>query len=122
MFRRAGFPEGVFTNLFVASKAWPGSSQDRIVAVTLTGSEAAGKSVAAAAGQALKKCVLELGGSDPFVVCASADLDKAVRMAVTARVQNNGQSCIAAKRFIVVDAVADEFLGASPGHGRARRR
>jgi succinate-semialdehyde dehydrogenase / glutarate-semialdehyde dehydrogenase len=110
LFRRAGLPEGVFTNLFVPSSEIAALIHDpRIAAVTLTGSEPAGMSVAAAAGDALKKTVLELGGSDPFVVLASADLRAAVRTAVTARVQNNGQSCIAAKRFIVVDAVADEF-------------
>jgi succinate-semialdehyde dehydrogenase / glutarate-semialdehyde dehydrogenase len=111
LFHRAGLPEGVFTTLLVESKDVAGLIADpRIVAVTLTGSEGAGISVAAAAGKALKKTVLELGGSDPFIVLASADLEACVRTAVTARVQNNGQSCIAAKRFIVVDAVADEFL------------
>ena len=111
LFRRSGFPEGCLVNLFV-----PGSQvaevirDERIAAVTLTGSEAAGQSVAAAAGSVLKKCVLELGGSDPFIIAASADLEKTVPMAITGRVQNNGQSCIAAKRFIVVDAVADEFI------------
>ena len=110
LFRRAGLPDGVFTNLFVPSSEVAALIDDpRIAAVTLTGSEPAGMSVAAAAGHALKKTVLELGGSDPFVVLASADLEAAVRTAVTARVQNNGQSCIAAKRFIVVDEVADEF-------------
>jgi succinate-semialdehyde dehydrogenase/glutarate-semialdehyde dehydrogenase len=110
LFRRAGLPDGAFSNLFVPSKDVAALIHDpRIAAVTLTGSEPAGMSVAAAAGDALKKTVLELGGSDPFVVLASADLNAAVRTAVTARVQNNGQSCIASKRFIVVDAVADEF-------------
>jgi succinate-semialdehyde dehydrogenase/glutarate-semialdehyde dehydrogenase len=111
LFRRAGVPDGVFTNLFVDSKDVADLIGDpRVVAVTLTGSEGAGMSVGAAAGHALKKSVLELGGSDPFLVLPSADLEACVRTAVAARVQNNGQSCIAAKRFIVVDAVYDEFL------------
>jgi succinate-semialdehyde dehydrogenase / glutarate-semialdehyde dehydrogenase len=111
LFRRAGLPEGVFTTLLVESKDVAAIIEDpRIVAVTLTGSERAGMSVAATAGHALKKSVLELGGSDPFLVLPSADLNACVRTAVTARVQNNGQSCIAAKRFIVADAVHDEFL------------
>ncbi|HEX4174699.1 MAG TPA: NAD-dependent succinate-semialdehyde dehydrogenase [Acidimicrobiales bacterium] len=111
LFRRAGLPPGVFTNLFVESKDVADLIHDpRVKAVTITGSERAGKSVGAAAGDALKKSVLELGGSDPFVVLPSADLDAAVRTAVTARVQNNGQSCIAAKRFIVHDAIAHDFL------------
>src|ERR1700734_3287535 len=110
LFPRAGLPDGAFTNLFIPSGDVAALIHDpRIAAVTLTGSEPAGMSVAAAAGDALKKTVLELGGSDPFVVLASANMDDAVRTAVTARVQNNGQSCIASKRFIVVDAVADEF-------------
>jgi succinate-semialdehyde dehydrogenase / glutarate-semialdehyde dehydrogenase len=111
IFRRAGLPEGAFGNLFVESKDVAAIIEDRrVAAVTLTGSEKAGMSVAATAGHALKKSVLELGGSDPFIVLPSADLDTAVQTAVNARVQNNGQSCIAAKRFIVVEAVADEFL------------
>ncbi len=110
LFRRAGFPEGAFQTLLVGSGAVAGIIADpRVRAVTLTGSEGAGRSVAAAAGQALKKTVLELGGSDPFVVLPSADLDRAVEVGVEARVQNNGQSCIAAKRFIVHTDVYDEF-------------
>jgi succinate-semialdehyde dehydrogenase/glutarate-semialdehyde dehydrogenase len=110
LFRRAGLPDGAFSNLFVPSKDIAALIHDpRIAAVTLTGSEPAGMSVAAAAGDALKKTVLELGGSDPFVVLGSADLTAAVRTAVTARVQNNGQSCIAAKRFIVTEDIADAF-------------
>jgi succinate-semialdehyde dehydrogenase/glutarate-semialdehyde dehydrogenase len=111
LFRRAGVPDGVFTNLYLESKNVAALIEDpRVAAVTITGSEGAGMSVAATAGHALKKSVLELGGSDPFVVLPSADLDACVRTAVTARTQNNGQSCIAAKRFIVAEAVADEFL------------
>jgi len=110
-FLRAGVPPGVVTNLFVASKDIAAIIEDpRIAAVSITGSEQAGMSVASTAGHALKKSVLELGGSDPFIVLESADLDVAVKTAVTARIQNNGQSCIAAKRFIVVEPVADEFL------------
>ncbi len=111
VFRRAGFPQGAFSTLLIPSGEVGGLiADDRIVAVTLTGSEAAGRSVAEAAGRALKKCVLELGGSDPFLVLSSADVDQAVKVAATARVLNNGQSCIAAKRFVVVDAVADRFI------------
>ncbi|HLG68430.1 MAG TPA: aldehyde dehydrogenase family protein [Acidimicrobiales bacterium] len=111
LFRRAGFPAGTFTTLLVGSdEVAKLIADDRVAAVTLTGSERAGEAVAAAAGAALKKCVLELGGSDPFVVLATADLDRAVSVGVQARVQNNGQSCIAAKRFIVEAPVHDEFL------------
>ncbi|MGK5732969.1 NADP-dependent succinic semialdehyde dehydrogenase [Streptomyces sp. URMC 124] len=113
LFRRAGFPEGCFQTLLVGSRAVEGILRDpRVAAATLTGSEPAGRSVASIAGDEVKKTVLELGGSDPYVVMPSADLDRAVRTAVTARVQNNGQSCIAAKRFIVHADVHDAFLEA----------
>ncbi|MFI1252540.1 NADP-dependent succinic semialdehyde dehydrogenase [Streptomyces netropsis] len=110
LFRRAGFPEGCFQTLLVGSGAVEGLLRDpRVAAATLTGSEPAGRAVAAVAGDEIKKTVLELGGSDPFVVMPSADVDRAARTAVTARVQNNGQSCIAAKRFIVHTDVYDAF-------------
>lgn len=111
LFRRAGAPDGVFSTLLVgASRVEALIADPRIHAVTLTGSESAGRAVGAAAGRWLKKAVLELGGSDPFVVCASADLDESARVAALARCINNGQSCIAAKRFIVVEAVASAFM------------
>jgi succinate-semialdehyde dehydrogenase/glutarate-semialdehyde dehydrogenase len=110
IFRRAGFAEGVFQTLLIETEQVKSVIEDRrVAAVTLTGSNAAGSQVAASAGKAIKKSVLELGGSDPFIVMPGADLDAAVPAAVKARVVNNGQSCIAAKRFIVADAVADEF-------------
>jgi succinate-semialdehyde dehydrogenase / glutarate-semialdehyde dehydrogenase len=110
IFTRAGFAPGVFQTLLVSS-GQVGSLLDdeRIVAATVTGSEGAGSAVASRAGARIKKTVLELGGSDPFIVMPSADLGEAARVAVKARVVNNGQSCIAAKRFIVAQAVADEF-------------
>ena len=111
LFTRAGFPSGVFTNAYVDVNDVAELIRDpRIAAVTLTGSERAGRAVAAVAGEALKKCVLELGGSDAFIVASSANLDDVIPFAVTARVQNNGQSCIASKRFIVVDSLYDEFV------------
>lgn len=109
--REAGAPTGVFTTLMVTVEDVARVIADeRVHAVTLTGSEGAGRQVAAVAGAALKKTVLELGGSDPFIVLEDADLDLAVATAVTSRFANAGQSCIAAKRFIVVEAIADEFL------------
>ena len=109
--RDAGLPEGVFSSLLIrASQVKRVIDDERVHAVALTGSTPAGKQVAAAAGGALKKCVLELGGSDPFVVLEDADIPSAVRGAVPSRYLNAGQSCIAAKRFIVVDAIAEQFL------------
>jgi succinate-semialdehyde dehydrogenase/glutarate-semialdehyde dehydrogenase len=110
IFREAGYPEGCFQTLLVGSDKVKKIVEDpRIAAATLTGSDGAGRSLATAAGGQLKKTVLELGGSDPFVVLPSADLDKAVQVAIAARVQNAGQSCIAAKRFIVHEKIAPEF-------------
>ncbi len=110
LFTRAGFPEGSFTTLLIGSRDVKRVIEDpRIKAVTLTGSEPAGRSVASTAAAQVKKAVLELGGSDPFIVMPSADLDGAVATAVTARTQNNGQSCIAGKRFIVHTDVYDAF-------------
>lgn len=111
VFHEAGLPEGVFRTFMVrAGQVEKLVADDRIHAVTLTGSEPAGRSVAALAGQHLKKTVLELGGSDAFIVLEDADLERAVQGAATSRFLNAGQSCIAAKRFIVVDAVADAFV------------
>jgi succinate-semialdehyde dehydrogenase/glutarate-semialdehyde dehydrogenase len=110
MFKSAGLPAGLFRTVLVpGSKVEPLIGDTRIAAVTLTGSSAVGERVASAAGRHLKKQVLELGGSDPFIVLADADLDTAVTTAVRARNQNNGQSCIAAKRFIVEETIADQF-------------
>jgi succinate-semialdehyde dehydrogenase/glutarate-semialdehyde dehydrogenase len=113
VFRRAGAPDGVFQTLLVGTDQVPGIIADpRVAAVTLTGSVGAGRAVAAQAGAVGKKIVLELGGSDPFIVLPSADIDRAVEVGVQARVQNAGQSCIAAKRFIVHQDIADRFIEA----------
>ncbi|NSC24977.1 NADP-dependent succinic semialdehyde dehydrogenase [Streptomyces albus subsp. chlorinus] len=110
LFHRAGFAPGCFQTLLVPSGAIESVLRDpRVAAATLTGSEGAGRAVASVAGDEIKKTVLELGGSDPYVVMPSADIESAARTAVTARVQNNGQSCIAAKRFLVHTDVYDAF-------------
>jgi succinate-semialdehyde dehydrogenase/glutarate-semialdehyde dehydrogenase len=110
LFLRAGFADGVFQTLLIGSKKVDGLLEDpRVAAATLTGSEQAGIQVGMGAAKRIKKAVLELGGSDPFIVMPSADLDAAVATAVEARILNNGQSCIAAKRFIVAEAISDEF-------------
>ncbi|HKH98135.1 MAG TPA: NAD-dependent succinate-semialdehyde dehydrogenase [Candidatus Sulfotelmatobacter sp.] len=110
IFREAGFPEGAFQTLLIGSGQVDALLNDaRIMAATLTGSEQAGIQVGMGAAKRIKKVVLELGGSDPFIVMPSADLEAAVTTAVAARIQNNGQSCIAAKRFIVAEPIADEF-------------
>ncbi len=107
---RAGFPEGAFQTLLIGAQKVEGLLNDpRVAAATLTGSEGAGIQVGVAAAKNIKKVVLELGGSDPFIVMSSANLDAAISTAVKARIVNNGQSCIAAKRFIVAEEIADEF-------------
>ena len=117
----AGAPDGVFQTLLIGSDRVESIIADRrIAAVTLTGSEPAGRQVAATAGQHIKKTVLELGGSDPFIVMPSADVAAAADVAVKARTINNGQSCIAAKRFIVHENVADEFTTPLRRHGCRR--
>jgi succinate-semialdehyde dehydrogenase/glutarate-semialdehyde dehydrogenase len=122
LFTRAGFPDGAFATLLIGSRDVERVLvDDRVRAATLTGSEQAGASVAEIAGRVLKKTVLELGGSDPFVVMPSADLDRAAQVATTARCQNNGQSCIAAKRFIVHEDCYDEFADRFVTHMAALR-
>lgn len=111
LFKEAGAPAGVYTNLLISgSRASALVSDKRIKGVSLTGSEAAGASIAAEAGKNLKKSVLELGGSDAFIILEDADIDKTVEWAVVGRMNNNGQCCVASKRFIAVESVADEFL------------
>ncbi|MGD9986961.1 NADP-dependent succinic semialdehyde dehydrogenase [Pseudonocardia sp.] len=113
LFTRGGFPQGSFSTLLISARDVEGVLADRRVkAVTLTGSEGAGRAVAAVAGRHTKKAVLELGGSDPFIVMPSADVAHAARVGALARTSNNGQSCIAAKRFLVHDAVYDRFVAA----------
>jgi succinate-semialdehyde dehydrogenase/glutarate-semialdehyde dehydrogenase len=110
LFSEAGFPDGVFQTLLIRSdQVERVLRDDRVVAATLTGSAPAGRAVAATAGDAIKPTVLELGGSDAFIVMPSADLDRAAQVATTSRTQNNGQSCISAKRFIAHDTIADDF-------------
>jgi succinate-semialdehyde dehydrogenase/glutarate-semialdehyde dehydrogenase len=122
VFRDAGFPEGAFQALLARASAVEGIIADpRIVAVTLTGSEAAGRSVGEAAGRNLRHVVLELGGSDPFIVMPSANIEQAAEVAVSARMVNNGQSCIAAKRFIVHEGIAERFQALMADRMRALR-
>ena len=122
VFRRAGFPEGLFRSLLTDAAGVKAMIADpHIVAATLTGSERAGMAVAEQAGRMLKKTVLELGGSDPFIVLADADVDAAARAAADARLINSGQSCIAAKRFIVVESLMDRFLERFKSELGARR-
>lgn len=110
-FKKAGFPEGVFTNLNINATDVKGVIEDKnIVAVTLTGSDPAGRSVASIAGANLKKTVMELGGSDAYIILDDADLEQATDLATLGRLQNNGQTCIAAKRFVVLDSIYDSFL------------
>ena len=117
LFTRSGFPAGAFQTLLVGSDAVETILSDpRVRAATLTGSENAGRSIAAIAGRELKKTVLELGGSDPFIVLPTADLDRAAQVATISRCQNNGQSCIAAKRFIVHTDVYDQFVNTFVAH------
>ena len=119
LFRDAGAPDGVFQTLLIGSDAIPALlDDDRVAAATLTGSEHAGSEVAARAGLRIKKTVLELGGSDPFIVMPSADIERAAKTAVKARTINNGQSCIAAKRFIAHDRVYEEFCELFVRHTR----
>ncbi len=122
VFRDAGFPEGLFRSLILSNEAAAQVIADpRVRAVTLTGSDRAGSQVAERAGRHLKKTVLELGGSDPFIVLEDADVEQAARIAAEARLLNSGQSCIAAKRFIVVEPIADRFLDAFVPSMRTRR-
>ena len=117
---KAGLPEGLFSTVLIESDRVAALiADDRIAAVTLTGSTQVGQIVASQAGAALKKQVLELGGSDPFIVLADADIKAAAKVAVKARFSNNGQSCVNAKRFIFDDEVADEFV--ADGEQAARR-
>ena len=111
LFKEAGAPKGIYTNLLISGKrASMLVSDKRIKGVSLTGSEAAGASLASEAGKNLKKSVLELGGSDAFIILEDADIDKAVEWAVVGRINNNGECCVAAKRFIAIESVADEFI------------
>jgi succinate-semialdehyde dehydrogenase / glutarate-semialdehyde dehydrogenase len=111
LFKEAGAPKGIYTNLLISGKRASALVSDvRIKGVSLTGSEAAGASLATEAGRNLKKSVLELGGNDAFIILEDADIDKTVDWAVVGRINNNGQCCVASKRFIAVEAIADEFL------------